>query len=70
MLILVESFMNWLVNIEKKINIYMGNISAGSEYLPILRYQCIYKSRIRVSDTVGGQHVHGVIDGYSITNQG
>ena len=48
----------------------MGNISAGSEYLPILRYQCIYKSRIRVADTVGGQHVHGVIDGYSITNQG
>ena len=39
-------------HIDRKINIYMGNIAVGSEYLPILRDRCISKVQIKVADTV------------------
>ena len=53
----------------RKINISMGNISVGREYLPILRDNYISKVYIKVYDTVDDNNSPGVIDGCAVTIQ-
>ena len=58
--------MHWWVNIEKKINISVGNVSVGSEYMPILQYKCISKVQSKLADTVDEHHAPGVIYGCAV----
>ena len=53
----------------KKTNIYIGNISIGSEYFTILQDPYIYTVQIKVSDTVDENHEPGGIDGCAIVGQ-
>ena len=57
--------MHWWVNIEKK-DISMGNIAVESEYLPILRDQCISKLQRKLSDKLDKHYSPGVIDGCAV----
>ena len=44
----------------------MGNISVGSEYLPILQNHCISKVQSKVADAVNGHNAPGVLDGCAV----
>ena len=58
-----------MVQYRENNNIFMGNIAFGSEYLPILRNHCIYKSQKKIADKVDKKHEPGVIDGCGVAGQ-
>ena len=48
---------------------FIGNISVGSEYLPIIRDDCISKVQTKVSDKVEENNEPGIIYGCDISGQ-
>ena len=63
LVLVLEYFMHWRFNIEKKINISICNIDVGSEYFAIIWDNCITKVQIKVYDTVYDNNSPGVIYG-------